>query len=138
MLTALTCGVGCCWVVTAHPVTGPTIGTADNLEWDGRTLDQDRRAVRILMRPARWGSARTGRLADLINDAAVVWPDIDLAEAYAEFRVACVRRGHALSQQIHEADRWIASSALLLGVPLVTHDRVFRGAPGLALRTTGS
>jgi predicted nucleic acid-binding protein len=52
----------------------------------------------------------------------------------AELRYGA-RRGHALSQRVHEADRWIASTALWLGVPLVAHDSVFREVPGLTLLT---
>jgi hypothetical protein len=37
---------------------------------------------------------------------------------------------------VHEADRWIASTALWLGVPLVAHDSVLREVLGLTLLTT--
>jgi predicted nucleic acid-binding protein len=33
------------------------------------------------------------------------------------------------------ADRWIAATALRLGVPLVSNDGIFRGVPGLELET---
>lgn len=41
--------------------------------------------------------------------------------------------GHALAGKPHDGDRWIAATAIRLGAPLVSHDRVFVGAPGLEL-----
>lgn len=45
----------------------------------------------------------------------------------------CRKIGHALAQKVHDGDRWVAASALRLGVPLVSHDDVFVGAPSLEL-----
>lgn len=36
----------------------------------------------------------------------------------------------------HVADRWIAATALHMGLPLVAHDGIFRDVPGLALLTS--
>jgi hypothetical protein len=41
--------------------------------------------------------------------------------------------GHALGQKIHEADRWIAASAIRLGVELVSDDSVFTDVPALTV-----
>ena len=60
-------------------------------------------------------------------------PGPDLVAAYVKLRTACVRDGHALGQKAHEADRWVADTALWLDVPLVAHDNIFRGVPGLEL-----
>jgi hypothetical protein len=64
----------------------------------------------------------------------------DLVLVYAQLRVACERIGHALSQRDHDADRWVAATALRLGIPLVSNDAIFNNVPGLALETllTGS
>jgi hypothetical protein len=43
--------------------------------------------------------------------------------------------GHALDQRLHNADLWIVSAAIRWSVPLVAHDAVFAGCPGLDLRT---
>ncbi|MDQ6838867.1 MAG: hypothetical protein M3137_11180 [Actinomycetota bacterium] len=43
--------------------------------------------------------------------------------------------GHALGDKIHDGDRWIAATAIHLDVPLVAHDRIFKGAPGLRMET---
>ncbi len=36
---------------------------------------------------------------------------------------------------LHDGDRWVAATAIRLGVPLVSHDRLFTEAPGLQLIT---
>jgi len=84
---------------------------------------------------ARWGDQRTARLEERIGRARIVPPTRDLIRAYASFRAECARVGHALGQREHEADRWIAATALWLGLPVVAHDGVFRDAPGLTLIT---
>jgi predicted nucleic acid-binding protein len=92
--------------------------------------------LRYGARRAGWGVPRLRRLEERIATAEIVWPGPDLAAAYVDLRLACVAQGHALGERIHEADRWIAATAVWLGVPLVTHDGVFRNAPGLRLLTT--
>ena len=76
------------------------------------------------------------RLEARLSTAEIVWPQPSLVDAYVELRIACARSGHALGQQVHEADRWIAATARWLNVPLVTHDGVVRNVPGLSLLTT--
>jgi len=80
-----------------------------------------------------WGAPRLQRLEAAIARAEIVHTGGDLVRAYAELRVACERTGHALGQRDHDADRWIAATALRLGVPLVSNDRIFEGTPGLLL-----
>jgi predicted nucleic acid-binding protein len=43
--------------------------------------------------------------------------------------------GHPLGSKVHDGDRWIAATAIRLGLPLASHDAVFNGAPGLELHT---
>jgi predicted nucleic acid-binding protein len=86
-------------------------------------------------RRAAWGEDRFRRARDHIRRAEVVWPGPELLEAAVVLRVACDRSGHPLAQRRHDADRWIAATAIHLGIPLVSHDGVFRDAPGLALET---
>jgi predicted nucleic acid-binding protein len=80
-----------------------------------------------------WGSARLLKLEARINAAEIVHSGSELIDSYARLRVACTRAGHALAQRDHDADRWIAATALRLGVPLVSDDRIFDGSPGLAV-----
>lgn len=80
-----------------------------------------------------WGPARLRRLDVAIAGAEIVHSGPDLIRVYAELRVACERIGHALCQRDHDADRWVAATALRLGISLVSNDRIFEGAPGLVL-----
>lgn len=44
-------------------------------------------------------------------------------------------QGLAVHQMDHNGDLWIAAAAIRMGLPLVAHDAVFRGCPGLHLTT---
>jgi predicted nucleic acid-binding protein len=70
-----------------------------------------------------------------ITRAEVVWPGHNLADAYASLRTWCVRTGHGLGQKEHEADRWVAATAVWLQVPLVAHDSIFTNVKDLELLT---
>ena len=82
-----------------------------------------------------WGAARLRRMEAALARIETVYPGPDIIRTYAELRVACQRAGHALSQREHDADRWIAATAIRLGIPLVSNDRVFDNTPGLAVET---
>lgn len=84
---------------------------------------------------AGWGKPRLQRLEQRLAHATVVWPGPELVASYVDLRARCVRAGHALGQKDHEADRWIAATALWLGVPLVSHDAIFRDLDGVELLT---
>lgn len=53
--------------------------------------------------------------------------------ACADLRATAERAGHPLGQNIHDADGWIAATALKLGVELVSDVTVFHGVPGLTV-----
>jgi tRNA(fMet)-specific endonuclease VapC len=82
-----------------------------------------------------WGTARLRRMEAEIVRIEVVHSGHELIRVYAELRVACQRTGHALCQREHDADRWIAATALRLGIPLVSNDGVFKDTPGLTVAT---
>ena len=83
---------------------------------------------------ADWGSARKKRMEDwFIEVATVVMPDNDLVNVCASLRNKCRRQGHALSDKIHDSDRWIASTAIRYGIPLISDDAIFEDAPELVL-----
>lgn len=84
---------------------------------------------------AGWGAARADRLARLLARARILPIDIDTIEAVAELRNQCRMIGHPLHQSNHNADLWIAGTAIRWSIPLVAHDAVFTGAPGLRLLT---
>jgi hypothetical protein len=78
-----------------------------------------------------WGAARMLKLEARINAADVVHSGPELIAVYAQLRVDCRRAGHGLSQREHDADRWVAATAIRLGIPLVCNDGIFNGVPGL-------
>jgi len=56
----------------------------------------------------------------------------------AELRARCELGGHALGNKIHEADRWIAATALRLGIPLVSDDGIYVGVERLVVESRRS
>ena len=82
-----------------------------------------------------WGEARLRKLDGRIAAAETVHTGPDLVAIYARLRVDCERIGHALAQRQHDADRWVAATALRLGIPLVSNDRIFANVPGLPVET---
>jgi len=70
--------------------------------------------------------------ADLVPRAPQV-PNSGLV--YAQLRADCEARGHVLAQRAHTPDGWIAATAIRLGVPLVSNDKIFRDLPSLDLES---
>lgn len=91
--------------------------------------------VRFGAQLAGWGPPRLHRLEQRLARARIVWPGPELVAVHVDLRTACVRIGHALGQKEHDADRWVAATALWLDLPLVAHDRIFKNVPGLGLLT---
>ena len=87
---------------------------------------------------AGWGHGRVDELERRIAAARVVPPDNELVWAHARLRVACRNAGHPLAADAHAANLWVAVTAVHFGMPLVAHDGVFRGTPGLALVTNST
>ena len=85
-----------------------------------------------------WGQPRMLRMEAKIERVEVVHSRPELVAVYAQLRADCTAAGHALGQRVHTADRWIAATAIRLGIPLVSNDGIFRGAPGLQLETLAS
>lgn len=92
--------------------------------------------ARFGARLAGWGEPRLARLESRLAVVDIVWPGTELVETYVDLRATCVELGLALGAKVHEADRWVAATALRLGLPLVAHDRVFMNVPGLQVLTT--
>ncbi len=88
----------------------------------------------------RYGALRRGRgeprmavLEARIDSAETVHTGPELIGTYARLRADCARIGHALFQREHDADRWVAATAVRLGIPLVSNDGIFDDVPGLAV-----
>lgn len=91
--------------------------------------------LRYGARLAGWGQDRLRRLEYEIGRAEIVWPGPSLADTYAALRTWCVTTGHGLGQKEHEADRWVAATAVWLQVPLVAHDSIFDNVKDVELLT---
>jgi len=79
-----------------------------------------------------------GRLARLDRELArvdTVWPGPYLTGTYVAMRTWCAKTGHGLGAKDHEADRWVAASAIWLEIHLVAHDAIFANVKGLTLLT---
>ena len=82
---------------------------------------------------ANWGEVRRRELERTPSRLVAVQPDDGLVTARAGLRDRCERAGLALGQRIHEADRWVAATALHLGGELVSDDAVFENVAGLSV-----
>jgi len=82
-----------------------------------------------------WGPARMLKLEARIGAAEIAHTGPELIAVYAQLRVECQRAGHALAQREHDADRWIAATAIRIGVPLVSNDGIFENTPDLVLES---
>lgn len=83
---------------------------------------------------AGWGELRLRRLERSLGDLDVIQTNDPLIARCAAMRDQAGRAGHPLMQKIHEADRWVATTALVLDLELVAGDRIFEGVSGLTLR----
>lgn len=68
-----------------------------------------------------------------MSDLDVIQTEQRLIDRCAQLRAWATRTGHPLGHKIHEADRWVAATALALDLELIAGDRVFNALPGLAL-----
>src|SRR5437868_8022330 len=66
-----------------------------------------------------WGERRRRELENFLEDYAVIHSDDKLCTKWAEVTRSAIRNGHP----IDTADAWVAATALLQGLPLVTHNR---------------
>ena len=66
----------------------------------------------------------------------MVWPPPNPTGAYVTLRTWCAKTGYGLGGKDHEADRWVAASAIWPDIPLVTHDAIFANVRDLTLLLT--
>ena len=77
-----------------------------------------------------WGSDRRAKLELFLGSYAVLYPDRDVCRLWAEVSDGARRNG----RPIECADAWIATTALALGVGLVTHNPAdYLGVNGLTV-----
>ena len=82
---------------------------------------------------AGWGARRLNELERLTGGVRLLPVDGETIERVAQLRNECRVIGHALHQRLDNADLWIAAAAVRWSIPLVAHDSVFVGCPGLDL-----
>lgn len=83
---------------------------------------------------ARWSEARRNRLQQYLEPFVVLPYDRELCRSWAEITVTAQAQGH----RIECADAWIADTALLYNLPLITHNRAhYIGVPGVTLISHG-
>jgi predicted nucleic acid-binding protein len=71
-----------------------------------------------------WGKAKRGKLGQYLQGFVVIHSSDDLCLKWADVRSEATKQG----RPIDTADAWIAATALLHNVPLVTHNRKHYGA----------
>jgi tRNA(fMet)-specific endonuclease VapC len=77
-----------------------------------------------------WGTARKEKLAEFLHEFVVIHSTRALCLKWAEVIDNSVRKGHPIDSN----DAWIAATALLHGVPLVTNNKAhFLWVEGLTL-----
>lgn len=91
--------------------------------------------MRYGARKAGWGELRRRGLERTLARFVVAQPVDEMMSICGATRDQCERRGLALGQKVHEADRWIAATALYLDTELVSDDAVFQGVDGLTVRS---
>jgi tRNA(fMet)-specific endonuclease VapC len=84
---------------------------------------------------SNWGEARRIWLNQYLNPFVILPFTRTLCTKWAEITVAAQARG----QRIECADAWIAATAVLYELPLVTHNRKdYKGVPALTIISHGS
>lgn len=78
----------------------------------------------------KWGVGKRTKLENLLRDVAIHDTSRSLNRIWAYVRGSVSRAGYAIGV----ADAWIAATALIVGVPLVTNNPAdFRMIPGLTI-----
>lgn len=78
------------------------------------------------------GATRRAALASALAATVILPYDEDLLDEYAQVTFDAKTSGHSLFQKAQSNDRWIAATARVHGVPLMTGNKQhFTGLPGL-------
>ena len=80
---------------------------------------------------AEWGQERNHRLEQFLQDTDIIHSSEALTRLWAEI----MRESRRIGKRLEAADAWIAATALLLGAPLLTHDKDFdaQACPSIAI-----
>ena len=98
---------------------------------------QTRAEVLAGLRAGNWGDSRRQTALAKLDAVPTIPADREVIDSYAEVTSLCLRAGHALHAKVHAADRWVAACAVAKGLPLLSGDGIYQGAPGLSLLMEG-
>ncbi|GAA3804031.1 PIN domain-containing protein [Nocardioides panacisoli] len=98
---------------------------------------QTRAEVLAGLRAGNWGDSRRQTALAKLDAVPTIPADREVIDSYAELTSLCLRAGHALHAKVHTADRWVAACAVAKGLPLMSGDGIYQGAPGLSLLMEG-
>jgi predicted nucleic acid-binding protein len=98
---------------------------------------QTRAEVVAGLRAGNWGDSRRQTALAKLDAVPTIPADREVIESYAELTSLCLRAGHALHAKTHTADRWVAACAVAKGLPLLSGDGIYQGAPSLSLLMEG-
>lgn len=77
-----------------------------------------------------WGAKRIAELEDYLSTFLIVFAEDDLCRVWAEAMNSARKNGRPIAA----ADGWVASTALILNVPLISHNhKHFIGVDGLTI-----
>lgn len=90
--------------------------------------------LRRWTRERNWGAARRRELEEFLGGYAVFYADDDLCSVWADVMSSARRKGRPIAM----TDAFVAATALLLNLPLVTHNRAdFVNVDGLSIISFG-
>lgn len=98
---------------------------------------QTRAEVLAGLRAGNWGDTRRQTALAKLDAVPTIPADREVIDSYAELTSLCLRAGSALHDKVHTADRWVAACAVAKGLPLLSGDGIYRGAPALSLLMEG-
>lgn len=80
-----------------------------------------------------WGEQRRALLISQLDTTPTLPVDETVIRQFAHLTAESRRRGDALANKIHTADRWIAATALAHNAGLLALDRIYSRTPDLNL-----
>lgn len=80
-----------------------------------------------------WGDRQRSLLISQLDSTATLPVDEPVIRQFARLTADARRRGDALGEKVHTADRWVAATALAHSAGLLALDRIYFRTPGLTL-----
>jgi predicted nucleic acid-binding protein len=88
---------------------------------------------------AKWGPPRLKKMAEALSKYVVVPYDDQMPVLWGKLKAEAKNTGHALGDERHTNDLWLATIAKFHNIPLMTNNvRHFRSLPGLQVISFGT